>query len=142
MDGSAESKDPILNALREGVLPPNGKKEFFRLQTIRMKDTGELIGFLGMYHGFPVDETLWINTITLHPKFQGKGYGPELMLGLSNTARQLGYTQLRTFVNLRNWPSLRLCVKVDMDKMVKIVGDKICSEKAEAYVMLEKDLLA
>jgi len=141
VEGKDESENPILAALKEGVLPPNGSKEFFRLQSVRKKETGELIGFLGVYHGFPQDEIFWINTVTLHPNFQGKGYGPELILGLSNIVRQLGYTHMRTFVSLTNWPSLRLCVKVGMNKMVKIVGHKIHSEKAEAHVMLEKELL-
>lgn len=141
VEGKEVSENSILAALREGVLPLKGSKEFFRLQSIRLRETGELIGFLGMYHGFPRDEIFWINTVTLHPKFQGKGYGPELMLGLSNLVRQSGYTHMRTFVSLTNWPSLRLCVKVGMNKMVKIVGDKIYSEKAEAHTMLEKELL-
>ena len=138
-----EPEYPMLSALKEGVLPPNGSKECFRLQSIRMMDTEELIGFLGVYHGFPREGIFWINTLTLHPRFQGKGFGQELTIGLSNTVRQLeSYTQIRTFVNLKNWPSLRLCVKVGLDRMVVITGDKRHSDKAEGHVMLEKIIAA
>jgi GNAT superfamily N-acetyltransferase len=141
VEGKAESEQPMLAAIQEGVLPPEGSKERFRMQSIRMIDTGQLIGFLGVYHGFPRENIFWINTLTLHPDFQGKGYGGELMNGLSDTISQLGrYTGIRTFVSLKNWPSLRLCVKAGLDKMVIVVGDKSHGNQAEAHVMLEKVL--
>jgi len=77
--------------------------------------------------------------VTFHPKFQGKGYGPELMSGLIEIVKQLGsYTCMRSYASLTNWPSLRLCVKVGLNRMVEIVGDKVHSDKAEAHVLLEK----
>jgi ribosomal protein S18 acetylase RimI-like enzyme len=137
-----EPEYPMLSALEEGVLPPtpNKSKEFFRLQSIRMRSSDELIGYLGVYHGFPKDDILWINTLTLHPKFQGKGYGTELMMGLSEIVKQLeSYTQMRTYVALNNWRSLRLCVKVGLNKMVEIAGDKVHSD--QAHVLLEKSFI-
>jgi len=140
-EGKEQTKYPIRSALEKGVLPPNGSKEFFRLQSIRKKDTGQLVGFLGVYHGFPRDEVFWINTITLGPEFQAKGYGPELITELSNIVGKLqSYRQIRTFVNLKNWPSLRLCTKIGLNRMVEIVGDKTYSENSDAHVMLAKDL--
>ncbi len=140
--GEDEPEYPMLSALKEGVLPPGGSKELFRLQSVRMRDKNQLIGFLGVYHGFPQEDIFWINTLTIHPSFQGKGYGPELMIGLSDVVKRLGsYSRMRTFVPLKNWPSLRLCVKVGLDKMVMIVGDKVHSNEAEAHVMLEKSAL-
>ena len=138
-----QAKFSMLLALKEGVLPPtpNRSKEYFRLQSIRTAGSGNLIGFLGVYHGFPEDDIFWINTLTLHPKFQGQGYGPELMEGLIEIVKQLGsYTRMRSYVSLTNWRSLRLCVKVGLDKMVEIVGDKNLTDKAEAHVLVEKSL--
>jgi ribosomal protein S18 acetylase RimI-like enzyme len=138
-----QAKFSMRLALQEGVLPPtpNRSKEYFRLQSIRTADSGKLIGFLGVYHGFPEDDIFWINTLTLHPKFQGRGYGPELLKGLIEIVEQLGsYTRMRSYVPLNNWRSLRLCVKVGLDRMVEIVGDKTLSDKAEAHVLLEKSL--
>jgi ribosomal protein S18 acetylase RimI-like enzyme len=127
--------------LNEGALPPiaNRSKEYFRLQSIRLAKTDKLIGFIGVYHGFPEDDILWINTVTLDPKYQGKGYGPELLESLTANIEQLGcYTRMRSYVPMKNWPSLRLCVKVGLDKMVEIVGDKVHSKEAEAHVLVEK----
>jgi len=143
VEGQADAEYPMRSALTEGVLPPtpDRSKEFFRLQSIRICNTDELIGFLGVYHGFPSEDVFWINAVTFHPKFQGRGYGPELMLGLCEIVKQLGgYTRMRSYVSLTNWPSLRLCVKVGLNKMVEIVGDKVHSEGAEAHLLVEKSL--
>ncbi len=141
VDYPDETPDSLLSALQEGVLPPtpDRSKEFFRLQSIRLKSTGELIGFLGVYHGFPEEDVFWINAITFRPEFQGKGFGPELMEGLCVIVVQLGsYTRMRTYVALNNWPSLRLCLKAGLDRMLEIVGDKVHTDQAEAHVLLEK----
>ncbi len=136
-----DQEDSMVRALEEGVLPPvpNRSRERFRLQSIRHGGTGELMGFLAVYHGFPDEGTFWINTLTLHPRFQGQGYGRELLLGLSDIVARLGgYRCMRTYVSLTNWPSLRLCVKVGLNRMVDIAGDRVHTEEAEAHVLLER----
>ena len=134
-------KEPILSALMDGVLPPGGKKEQFRLQSIRTGESERLVGFLGVYHGFPDADVFWINTLTLHPDEQGKGFGVALINGLVDVVRNLGtYTKLQTYVPLLNWPSLRLCTKVGFNTMVRIEGDKVFTEGGEAHVLVEKEL--
>ncbi len=68
------SPKSIRSLLMEGELPPNGSKEFFRVQSIRLKDAGRIIGFLAIYHGFPAADIAWILYLCIHPDFQGKGY--------------------------------------------------------------------
>jgi diamine N-acetyltransferase len=134
----------MLSALTEGVLPPtqDRSRAYFRLQSIRMDRSGELIGFLGFYHGFPEADIFWINTVTFHPKYQRQGYGTELLKGLMETVRRLGsYTRMRSYVCLTNWPSLRSCVKAGLNKMVEITGDKVLTDKAIAYVLVEKSFV-
>ncbi len=139
VEGGDELQNPILFALKNGLLPPNGSKEFFRLQSIRMVDSAELIGFLSVYHGFPEMDIFWIHALTLHPNCQGMGYGPELIVGLFNIVGQLAsYHQIQTFVSLKNWPSLRLCGKVGFSKIIKVVGDKVFAENADAHILLAK----
>ena len=126
-----------------GALPPvpDPSKEYFRLQSIRMADSGDLIGYFAAYHGFPKADIFWINSVTLSPDFQGMGYGPELMEGLIEILKGLGfYTRVRSYVSLKNWPSLRLCVKVSLNKMVEVAGDKVYDENAEAHMLVELDL--
>jgi GNAT superfamily N-acetyltransferase len=143
MGESNDKRGSMLWVLEEGALPPvpDPVKEYFRLQSIRMAESGDLIGYFAAYHGFPEADIFWINSVTLSPDFQGFGLGPELMEGLIEILNDLGaYTRVRSYVSLKNWPSLRLCVKVGLNKMVEVAGDKVYDENAEAHMLVELDL--
>ena len=143
--GAAEEGEPertMRSALAEGALPPNGSPERFRLQSIRVADTGQMIGFLGIYHGFPEEDILWITVLAFHPEFQHKGYGQELMRGLDAMVKQLeAYARMRLFASLKNWPALRFWTQAGFDKVAVIAGDKAYSDEANAHVMLERSLV-
>ena len=131
----------MLTALEDGVLPPtpDRSKAYFRMQSIRLSSAGKLIGFLAVYHGFPQEYIFWINAITFATKFQGQGYGPELLLGLSEIVRHLGsYTCIRSYVALNNVHSLKLCVKTGFNKMVEIAGEKVDSDINHTHMLVEK----
>ena len=137
-----ESVDSMLLVLTEGTLPPNGSKEFSRLQSIRLSHTNQLIGFLGMYHGFPSADVFWLNVLAIRPGFQGKGYGRELVRGLSDEVRQLGtFTRMQMFVSLKHWLALHFWSQEGFDKIVRIAGDKVLADTTHAHVMLEKSLV-
>lgn len=137
--GSAKSMLPMLT---EGELPPNGSKEFFRLQSLRFSDTGQMIGFLAMYHGFPTANIAWIVYLAIQPDFQGMGYGQELVSGLSEKEKTLGFTAMRLLVDVKNWPALRFWVQGGFNKIIQIQGDKIMSENTFAHLILEKTLVS
>ena len=126
--------------LMEGEIPPNGSKEFFRLQSIRLSDAAPIIGFLAIYHGFPTADIVWILYLFIHPDFQGKGYGQELARGLSDQLRCLGFTGMRLVVDVKNWPAMRFWVQDGFDKIIEMLGDKTISEKTFAHLILEKSL--
>lgn len=133
----------MLSAFQNGVLPPvpNRSKAYFRLQSIRLTNSDELIGFLGVYHGFPQANVFWINTLTFHPDFQRQGYGSELLNGLIQIVKELeSYTCMRSYVAHNNLPSLRMCVKVGFNKMLEIAGEQISSENTEVHILLEKTI--
>ncbi len=126
----------------EGELPPNGSNEFWRVQPLRLRDTGEMIGFLALYHGYPTADIVIINYLIIHPDFQGKGYGQELVRGLCEHVKSLGYTRMRTMVDLKNWPAVRFWSQAGFDKIIQYSGDKIISEKTFAHLWLEKTLVS
>jgi ribosomal protein S18 acetylase RimI-like enzyme len=141
-DGMTDEPDRrVSSVLTEPPLPPNGSEERFRMQSIRVKGTGELIGLLTMYHGFPADDVFWVHTLALALRFQGQGYGPELIRGLCGTVTQLGtYTRMQLFAHLKNWRALRFWTSAGFDRVVEIRGDKVYSADANAYVRLERCL--
>ncbi len=142
--GAAEGGEPeptMHSALTEGALPPDGSPERFRLQSIRLADTGQVIGFLGVYHGFPEEDVFWVTVLAFDPAFQYMGYGQELVRGLDTTVKQLGtYTRMRLFASLKNWTALRFWTQAGFDRVVVIAGDKVYSDEADAHVMLEHAL--
>jgi GNAT superfamily N-acetyltransferase len=127
------------SALVDGVPPPNGSTELFRLQSIHLRPTGQLIGFLGVYHGFPDAETLWMVVVAIDPSFQRQGYGSALMGELSRlVARLEPFTRMRGFICHENLPSLRFFVQAGFDRIVTIAEDP--THAGEFHFMLEKSL--
>lgn len=143
VEGKDEADCTMASAINDGVLPPtpDRTKERFHLQTVRLNNSQEIIGFWGVYRGFPTADIFWINALTLDPDFQGKGYGTELMTGVSEIAKQLGgFTAMRSYVALNNIPSLKMCVKIGFNKMLAIQYEKGHEDEAHAHVLLEKTL--
>ena len=97
-----------------------------------------MIGFLAIYHGYPTADIVIINYLIIHPDFQGKGYGQELVRGLCDQVKSLGYQGMRTMVDVKNWPALRFWSQVGFDKIIQYLGDKVISEKTFAHLWLEK----
>ena len=143
--GAAEDGQPartMHSALIEGALPPDGSPERFRLQSIWLADTGQVIGFLGVYYGFPEEDVFWVTVLAIHPAFQHMGYGQELLRGLDAAVEQLGtYTRMQLFASLKNWPALRFWTQAGFDRIVVIAGDKVYADDADAHVMLERSLV-
>lgn len=140
--GAVENPDcSMRQVIEQGDLPPvpEPSLEYFRLQSIRLISSNALVGFWAAYHGFPTQDVFWMSVITFHPDYQGMGYGPELFLALSEIVRELGcYTCMRSYVSLDNWPSLKLCIKVGMNKMLEVAGDPVHSD--QAHILLEKTI--
>jgi ribosomal protein S18 acetylase RimI-like enzyme len=133
------SEQPILSTLKNGDLPPNGTLEFFRLQSIRLAETHQMIGYLELYHGYPSIEVFWIGMFGIDPQFQGNGYGQELVNKLCELVHDTqGYSKIRLGVALNNWPAIRFWVKAGFDRIVKLNGDKNYSSVTFAFLVLEK----
>jgi ribosomal protein S18 acetylase RimI-like enzyme len=132
---------PMLSALQGGDLPPGGSKEFFRLQSIRLKATSQLIGFADVYHGYPTPDTFWVGFLGIHPAYQSQGYGRECVQGLIDVVTGLrAYSGIRLGVALKNWPALRFWTKAGFNRVVEIRGDKVYSEQSFAFLYLERRL--
>ena len=72
-------ENPMLMEVRGETLPPNGKRELQRVQAIVDKISGEIIGYVIVYHGYPDPDTFWIALFGIHPKSQRNGIGREVI---------------------------------------------------------------
>lgn len=122
-------------------LSPNGKKEFHRLQLIRLKEDGKIIGYLVLYHGFPNEKTFWLAVLAIHTDYQGKKLGQEAVAGLIKEVKQLQiYDRVGLTVGIKNWPALRFWINTGFDTIINFKGDKIYSEKTFADLWLVQKL--
>jgi GNAT superfamily N-acetyltransferase len=130
-------KDYVVKAMSEGNLPPGGKKEFFKLMSIILKETGVIIGVVELYHGYPIADSLCIGWLFIHQQHQKQGYAKEVFRYITEEAGKAGYKKIRLGVHLKNWPALRFWHKVGFDRIVDIEGDEEHSDNTNATVILE-----
>ncbi|MHB8073787.1 GNAT family N-acetyltransferase [Desulfosporosinus fructosivorans] len=132
--------DYVLNGVVTGHLPPNGMKEFYKIQVIIQKSPFEIIGFIEFYHGYPVKEVLYIATLLLRDDYRNNRYGQEVINKLCKQAHGLGFHQARLGVTLRNWLGIYFWTKLGFDTIIKYCGDKMLSKDSYASLELGKNL--
>jgi ribosomal protein S18 acetylase RimI-like enzyme len=135
------SRHPMLSEFNHQDLPPKGLAKFHRLQSIRIKASGKLIGYVISYHGFPNNQTFWIASLAIHPKFQKNQFGQELVMHLSKEVTKLkAYKAIGLSVGIKNWPALRFWIKAGFNSIGGFNGAKYCTEKTFATIWLKKKL--
>ena len=112
--------------------------ELHRYQSIRKKLDPHLIGFMFAYHGFPDSSVFWLADLFIHPNFQGKKLGQELIQGLAAEIRRLGhFKSIQLNVHLKNWKAVRFWSSNGFDKIIKCSGDKEYGLQHFASLVLE-----
>jgi len=132
--------DYILKGINGGHLPPNGVKEFYKIQTVTHKNSSEIMGFIEIYQGYPDKDVLYIATLLFCEVYRGHRYGQELVNELCKQALELGFHQARLGVTLKNWLGLYFWTKLGFDSILKFCGDKVLAEDSFALLELGKKL--
>ncbi len=115
-----ESKDPMLAEFRGEALPPNGKRELQRLQSILESRTQDIIGYLVSYHGFPDHETFWIAALAIRPEFQRQKFGNEVISSLAKHIEELGgYSKMGIAVGVGNDPAMKFWSTCGFTEVIK-----------------------
>lgn len=127
-DGREYDPDHIRKCLVEGNLPPGGKLDLYRIQTIKVSDSQEPIGIISLYHGYPVEQSLYLEFLYIHKDIQEQGFGQEVIQRFASLVFELGYKEIRINVSTKNWPALRYWIKSGFNKVNGIYGDLEYSE--------------
>ncbi len=140
VEGHSFSKDYIDDTFNHKDLPPieNASKEAHKLKTITLKNSGEIVGFIELYHGYRHDQMLWFGMFLMDPSHQKQGYGGEVIQGITREAAEKNYTHMGIGVYLKNWKSLRFWYQNGFNKIIGIYGDKEYSQETFALMGLEK----
>ncbi|WP_231584368.1 GNAT family N-acetyltransferase [Paenibacillus dauci] len=129
-DGREYDPDHIRKCLINGNLPPEGLLENYRIQTIRITENQQPIGLISLYHGYPVEHSLYLEFLYIHGDIQKQGFGQEIIKEFSSVVAELGYKEIRINVSTKNWPALRYWIKSGFSEVNGIYGDSIYSESS------------
>ena len=132
--------DYILNGVNKGNLPPNGLKEFYKIQLITHKNSLEIMGFMEFYHGYPDKEVLYVATLLFCEDYRNNRYGQEVINKLCKKALELGFHQARLGVALKNWLGIYFWTKLGFNTILKYCVDKVFAKDSFALLELGKNL--
>jgi GNAT superfamily N-acetyltransferase len=138
--GEEHTDGDIDKCLKEGDLPPQGHREFYRLKKVVYKETSEIVGFIEFYYGYPDPATLWISTFYIEREMQDRGYGQEVITKILDVAGKYGIEDAGVGVHLKNWPALRFWFKNGFSTITGIYGDKVLASDSCSIVTLKRYL--
>ncbi|OWR27269.1 GNAT family N-acetyltransferase [Saccharibacillus sp. O23] len=139
-DGEIYNPEHIKDCFFKGNLPPNGKLENYKIQTIRNQEDQQIIGILSVYHGFPSTDAVYLEFLYIDKTIQKQGFGQEVVNRFAEVTAALGYTEIRINVALKNWPALKFWIKSGFNQASGVYGDRECSETTYANLELIKAL--
>ncbi len=143
LEGISGIFDPSFfeHTIEHGDLPPDGSKDLYSIQTMRLKDSDGIIGYAEYYHGYPEKGILWINSLAVHRDFQCRGFGREFVAGLMEKARRLmNIEEIQVGVSLKNWPAVKFWVRCDFREIVRYWGDDRHGPRTNAGLVLSLKL--
>jgi RimJ/RimL family protein N-acetyltransferase len=104
-EAEAEAADFIARQVERAFGRPDGWNQL----AIRLRDTGELIGDLGIHFPPETEDPIEFG-VSLRPEFQGHGYAREAMgTAVDHAFRRWGYRRVVASVDPRNAASMALC---------------------------------
>jgi diamine N-acetyltransferase len=121
-------------------LATEGDHYRFKLQPIRTQAEEETIGYFHLHHGLPHPHLTSISMFVLHPDYQRHHFGQEVITGLAEQLRALGYTALSLRVYLKNWPALRFWISAGFTSITQYQGDPTLTATSQASLRVEKQL--
>lgn len=135
--------DPLVLARRfvEGRnLPPRGCPSCLHNLVLREAGSGDVMGLLGLYTGYPKADIVYVGELFLCPQFQGVGFGREAYQGLEVMLRSGPMSRVRVGVGLRNWNALRFWIRLGFTQVTGMSGDRSFGPGRHAFLELQKNL--
>lgn len=142
IEGEPFESDYIHKCLTTGDLPPipGAAKENYRLKSIQLKESGEVIGFFDLYYGYPAPGTIWISLFVMDKGQRKQGYAQEAIEWITRESGRTNYNKIGIGVHLKNWRGLRFWIKSGFNQAFAVYGDETYSENTFALIGLEKTI--
>jgi len=134
-----ESEEAFIKLVSKSLGLNHTAKDIFKMQCAFLRGTKDMIGYFHLFHDAPLPHRVWISMFVVHPHFQQKRYGSELVYGIYEQFKQIGeYEAIWLRVSLKNWPALRFWIDSGWRTIVHYEGDTVMADDTTAAVVLEK----
>lgn len=142
VEGLGYESEDFEKWMSEGDLPPveNACKANYRLKSVYLKEENKLVGYIGLYMGYPAKDCLWIGILVIDSGYRKNGYAQEIISRISEDAGANGFSNLGIAVYLNNWRALRFWTKAGFDRVTDISCDGEYKEGKFATIKLQKEL--
>ena len=134
-DGSRLDYEYAYRCFTDGDLPPNGTKDKYKIQVIRVKETDTIVGILTTYQGYPKNGTFYINYLYIDKEYHKQGLGKEVISELLSILRESKFGEVRASVAIKNWPAIRFWTGLGLDTINGFYGDN--EYRADHYADIE-----
>lgn len=104
------------------ALPPQGNGEQLFNYLLKLNNTGDCIGLLSYYVGYPTEKIVYIGDLYLRPHWQRLGIGKECLEQLEKQCLRQGIQEFKVAVHLGNWQGLNFWVKQGFKQITKLSG--------------------
>jgi diamine N-acetyltransferase len=119
---------------------PDSEKPF-NLQTVRLKASGEMIGYYHLRYHHPHPGLIFITMFVIHKEYQKAGYAQEVTRGLLEQLRTLGeYHAVWLEVFVKNWPAMRFWINAGFTTIIDFEGDAALADETYASMVVERKL--
>lgn len=115
-------------------------QERFKLQTIRFLQSSPIAGYFHGTHSHPKPEVFFVSMFVVDPRHQKQQIGAEVVNGLAEQLRCLGYGAVWLDVYLKNWVALRFWIQQQFTTIIDYAGDRVHSATAQADIVLARML--
>ena len=134
-DGGSLDYEYAYRCFTDGDLPPNGTKDKYKIQVIRVKETDTIVGILTTYQGYPKYETFYINYLYIDKEYHKQGLGKEVISELLSILQESKFAEVRASVAIKNWPAIRFWTGLGLDTINGFYGDN--EYRADHYADIE-----
>jgi ribosomal protein S18 acetylase RimI-like enzyme len=136
-----ETEEAFVQLVTKSVRLNHAANEIFRMQSVLLRGSEDIIGYFHLYHNAPMPQRVWISMFVVHPHFQRNRFGSELAYGIWDQVRQLQeYEAIWLKVYLKNWPALRFWIEMGWQTIIRYEGDTVHAENTMAALVLERKL--
>lgn len=132
--------EEFLGLIQKSLMIGQTPKDRFKLQPIRFHQTSPIVGYFHGTHANPKEHVFFVSMFVVHPAYQQYKIGTEVVNGLAEQLRRLGYGAIWLAVYLKNWVALRFWIQQQFVTIIDYDGERVHTPTGHADIVLARTL--